>query len=356
MRDDSRLIIYGANGYTGEITARLAKEQGMTPVLAGRSEAPVAALARDLGLEHRAFGLDDPATLDAGLEGAKVVLHCAGPFSRTAAPMVDACLRKGAHYLDITGEVGVFEAVAARDAEARQRGVMLMPGAGFDVVPSDCLAAHLARRLPDATHLVLAFAGLGGGVSHGTALTMVENIHRGGLVRRDGALFPVPPGSLHRQIDYGRGPRLSMAIPWGDVSTAYRSTGIPDIEVYTPASWPLLVAARLGGFFPGLLGSRPVQRFLSRRVEARPKGPTPEERAAGRSVLWGEVLNAAGQRASARLTTPNGYTLTAVASLEIARRALSGDAPIGYQTPSLAYGPDLILSFEGTSREDLDAR
>src|SRR6187402_1304471 len=105
--------------------------------------------------------------------------------------MVDACLAERVPYLDITGEIAVFEAAAARDAEAKAAGVVLLPGAGFDVVPSDCLAAHLKRRLPSATSLALAFQVLGG-VSRGTATTAVENLARGGMVRRAGKLVAVP--------------------------------------------------------------------------------------------------------------------------------------------------------------------
>ncbi|MCB0159791.1 MAG: saccharopine dehydrogenase NADP-binding domain-containing protein, partial [Caldilineaceae bacterium] len=189
----SQWMIYGANGYTGALTARMAVAQGLRPVLAGRNADAVEALAAELGLDARVFDLTDPAAVDAGLAEMAVVLHCAGPFTRTSKPMADACLRTGVHYLDITGEINVFETLAARDDEAKQAGVMLLPGAGFDVVPTDCLAAHLHRRLPTATRLVLAFQALSD-VSHGTATTVIEQMGqgRGGMVRRDGQLVAVP--------------------------------------------------------------------------------------------------------------------------------------------------------------------
>ena len=188
-----QFVIYGANGYTGALTAREAVARGLRPILAGRNSPQVAAVAQRLGLPHRIAALDDGAALDALLQEVTVVLHCAGPFVHTAAPMVDACLRNGMHYLDITGEIGVYEALAARDVEAKAAGVMLLPGVGFDIVPSDCLAAHLKRRLPSATHLTLALRALGG-VSQGTAVTGLEAMARGegGMVRRDGKLTPTP--------------------------------------------------------------------------------------------------------------------------------------------------------------------
>ncbi|MCB9730820.1 MAG: saccharopine dehydrogenase NADP-binding domain-containing protein [Deltaproteobacteria bacterium] len=344
----SQILLYGAYGYTGKLIVRHAAAEGVDLVCAGRDHGRLRAVAEPHGMECRTFGLDDPAAMDRELSGIGVVIHAAGPFSRTSKPMADACLRNGVHYTDITGEIEVFEALAARDGEARARGVMLMPGTGFDVVPSDCLAVHLARQLPDATHLGLAFAGLGGGISHGTAMTMVENLHRGGLVRRDGELVSVPTGSLTTEVDFGRGPRPAMAIPWGDVATAWRSTGIPNIEVYVPMSRAAIAGARLLGHLGGLLGSKPVQRLLKWQVERRPAGPSDAQRAGGKSILVGWVRDDAGATATARLTTPEGYTLTAHASLAIARRALAGDAPIGYQTPAMAYGPDIVASLGGS--------
>ena len=344
-------LVYGANGYTGELIARKAASRGLRPILAGRSPGPVEGLASELGLAHRVFGLESAPALDGGLEGVTVVLHCAGPFSRTSRPMADACLRRGAHYLDITGEVEVFESLAARDAEARAHGSMLLPGAGFDVVPSDCLAAHLKRRLPTATRLALGFQS-SGRLSRGTATPLVENLHRGGLVRRGGDLVRVPAGYRTRVIDFGRGPRAAVTIPWGDVSTAFHSTGIPDIEVYLAAPAALrfgLIASRL---FRPVLRSGPVQRSLKRRIQAGPPGPSAEGRARGQSLLWGEASDATGRRVVARLRTPDGYELTALTALAIVERALAGDAPPGFQTPSRAYGPDFILGIPGCERQD----
>jgi short subunit dehydrogenase-like uncharacterized protein len=346
------LLVYGANGYTGELVARLAAGRGLAPVLAGRDGAAVGRLAGSLGLAHRAFGLDDPAALDAGLAGTRAVLHCAGPFSRTSRPMADACLRAGCHYLDVTGEGQVFAALSARDAEARARGVTLLPGAGFDVVPSDCLAAHLAARLPGAVRLTLAFQA-GGGPSRGTALTMAENLHRGGMVRRGGELTPVPAAWKTRRFDLGRGPVTCMTVPWGDVWTAWHSTHIPDIEVYMAAPAALRAFSRASRLAAPLLGAGPVQRLVAAAVRAAVSGPGAEERARRRARLYGEVEDGAGRRAAARLAVAEGYTFTARAAVACAERVLAGGAPPGFQTPSLAFGADFVLSIEGSERVDL---
>jgi short subunit dehydrogenase-like uncharacterized protein len=343
--------IYGANGYTGALIAREVVVRGHRPILAGRNAEALAALGQELGLEHRALPLDDPARVEAGIRGAGILVHCAGPFAHTYRPMVEACLRTGTHYLDITGEVEVFEGVAARDHEARAANIMLLPGAGFDVVPSDCLAAYLKRRLPSATRLALGFQSLSR-VSRGTATTMAENLHKGGLVRRGGVLTRVPAAWRTRVIDFGAGPVKAMTIPWGDVSTGLYSTGIPDIEVYIAAPWKLRFGARMTRYFGWLLGSRWMQQRMKRRIQARPPGPTPEQRARGQSFLWGEAMDAAGKTVVSRVRTPEGYTLTVDASLVIIDRILAGQAPTGFQTPSKAYGPDLVLQLKNVVRED----
>jgi short subunit dehydrogenase-like uncharacterized protein len=344
-------LLYGANGYTGGLVARLAAALGHRPILAGRNADAVCALSEELGFERRLFSLDAPARIDEALAGMSLVLHCAGPFSRTSPPMADACLRTRTHYLDVTGEIEVFEALAARDAEARAARVMLLPGCGFDVVPTDCLAAHLARRRPGARRLALGFQA-GGRLSRGTAATAIEGLGRGGLVRRGGVLTPVVAAWKTRTIDFGDGPRKAVTIPWGDVSTAWHSTGIPDVEVYMAASLALRAFAHAGRFLEPVLGSTAVRRFLTARVRAGVPGPSPEERRRGRAFVWGEAEDAEGRRAVSRLATPEGYTLTAHAALAVVERVLAGQAPAGFQTPAKAYGPDFVLGIEGVTRTD----
>jgi short subunit dehydrogenase-like uncharacterized protein len=281
-------LLYGANGYTGELIARRALAAGERPVLAGRSADSVGRLAAELGLEQRVFALDDPAAVDRGLAGVRAVLHCAGPFSHTAAPMADGCLRARVHYLDITGEIDVFEGMAARNPAALRAGITLLPGVGFDVVPSDCLAAHLHRRLPSATHLALGFQG-SALLSRGTATTMAQNLHRGGAVRREGRIVPVPTAWKTRVIDFGAGPVSAITIPWGDVATAYHTTGIPNIEVYMAAPRSMRAILKMARPLAPLLGTRSVQSILKRWIQSRPPGPGAAHRARARSRLWGEA-------------------------------------------------------------------
>ncbi|MUL35271.1 saccharopine dehydrogenase family protein [Gloeocapsopsis dulcis] len=349
----SSFLLYGASGYTGELITRLATQSGLTPILAGRNAQKIAPLATELGLEYCIFTLDDTAAIDEALADVPVVLNCAGPFSQTAKLIVAGCLRTNTHYLDITGEVAVFEAIAAQNFPAQTAGIMLLPGVGFDVVPSDCLAAHLKARLPTATQLTLAFQALGR-ISRGTATTMVEAQGKGGLVRRSGVLTSVPAAWKTRMIDFGQGAVTAVTIPWGDVSTAFYSTAIPNIEVYAafPASIRMgMVATR---YLSGLLSLPPVQNLQKRLIQNQLPGPTDTERTQGKSLLWGEVADDSGKTAASRLQCPEGYTLTAMTAVEIVSRVLAGQFLPGFQTPSLVYGADFILDFEGVVREDLD--
>src|SRR5687768_14042968 len=225
-------LIYGANGYTGELITRYAATSGMKPILAGRNAIAIEELAKKHHLEYRVFSLDETDRVDAALQEVDLVLHCAGPFSITSRSMVEACLRNKTHYTDITGEISVFKTMAALDDKARASEVMVMPGVGFDVVPSDCLARHLKDRLPSATHLSLAFYGMGR-ISHGTQATMTMNVGKGGAIRKDGKITSVPAAWKSREIDFGEVKKNGVTIPWGDVATAYHSTGIPNIEVFT---------------------------------------------------------------------------------------------------------------------------
>ena len=346
-------LLYGANGYTGALIARICRMRGtVKPILAGRDKSKIEPIAKQFGFDCRAFSLEDDKAIDEGLKDCAVVLHCAGPFTRTSKPMADACLRNGVHYLDITGELLVFEALAARDEEAKKANVMLMPGVGFDVVPSDCLASHLKRRLPTATHLTLAFHGLGR-ISHGTATTMVEKINLGGAVRRDGKITSVPAAWKTREIDFGNGEKTATTIPWGDVSTAYYSTGIPNIEVYSvlPASArKMMKASNYIGWF---LATGFMQSFLKSRIDAQPAGPSDEEREKGKTLLYGEATDDKGNKVISRQRGPEGYTLTALTALAITQKVLDGNFTTGFQTPAKAYGADLILEIEGAEREDV---
>lgn len=347
-------LLYGANGYTGALIAREARRRGLSPILAGRSAEPVQALAAELGLEARVFGLDDARRLAAGVRDVALVLNCAGPFSATAAPMIEACLAAGAHYLDITGEIDVLERAQALDARARAAGIVLCPGVGFDVIPTDCVAAALKQALPDATRLALGFDSRSG-MSPGTAKTSIEGLAAGGRVRRDGRIVRVPLAWQVRRIDFGDGAKLAMTIPWGDVATAFHSTGIGDVRVFMAAPPRLIARARRANLVRPLLGMRWVQRALKARVGRSVAGPSQAQRDTLPTWVWGEATNAHGERRTARIRTANGYRLTIDGALHVVDHVLAERPAAGAWTPSRLLGAGLVGRLPGSGPMEITA-
>lgn len=339
-----QLLIYGAYGYTGEQMVREAVRRGMRPIIAGRTASKLKPLANELQLEFRAF---DVGQARDNLAEVAVVLNCAGPFSSTARPLVEACLATGAHYVDITGEIPVFKACHDADERARKVGVVLCPGAGFDIVPTDCVAAMLKEHVPDAVTIDLAFS-FGTRPSIGTARTLVEGIEAGGLIRRDHRLEKVANAYRIKRVEFPSGKRWAATIPWGDVYTAGVSTGVANGMVYTALPFALAIALRIGSPLRGLLATPVAQRALNRLVERLfSGGPDQQARATQRTEFWGEATDPDGRRTSLRMSGPNVYAMTVDTALAIAAHCLAGTDHVGYVTPSMLMGAGFIGTREG---------
>jgi short subunit dehydrogenase-like uncharacterized protein len=345
------IILYGSYGYTGRLIAQVCRSKNLQIILSGRDRHALETQSRETGYPFETVSLDDGEALMRLLLNGRLVIHCAGPFQYTAITMAKMCIQTRTHYTDITGEHQVFEALAACDVQAKNAGVMILPGTGFDVVPSDCLALHLKNKLPSASHLVLAFKNSQGGMSRGTTRTMIEGLGLGSTVRQNGELIRIPLGKKVREVDFGSVRARCLNIPWGDISTAWRSTGIPNIEVYMAASDRTISSARMSSYFNWLFRMDWVKRFLRKKADQRGPGPSQDKRQSSKSILWGSVSDDAGNSATAIVETMNGYTLTAKASVLIAEKILNNNFREGYQTPATAYGPDLILELEDTIRK-----
>jgi short subunit dehydrogenase-like uncharacterized protein len=348
-----KILVYGSYGYTGQLIVAHAVKRGLDLILAGRDENQLRAQAEKYNLGYRAFSLDNTTALDSALQEVDAALHCAGPFGLTFRQMAEACIRNKKHYVDISGEIEGFEALAKMDEEAKRAGVMLLPGGGFDVVPSDCLSAYTAGKLQNATSLNLYIKSIGSGVSRGTARSGVENSHRQGRIRRDGKIQTVP-GAWHvKRMDFGRGESRVVSIGWGDVSTAYHSTGIPNITAYMGFPNAMIDGLYLTRVIGPLLYTRPMKNFLKWLIGILiPAGPSKEKNETGFSLMIAEVSDGT-KSVRAKLRTPEAYHLTALTSVEIMKRILASDYKAGFQTPSTAYGADFIMQFDGVTREDL---
>src|SRR5687767_2537778 len=339
-------LLYGSYGYTGQLIVDHAIKEGLRPILAGRDEKKLHVQAKKYNLEYRAFSLEETSKLDSSLREVDAVLHCAGPFVHTFRQMAETCLRNKKHYVDISGEIPGFEALAEMDSQAKEAGIMLLPGGGFDVVPSDCLAAHVKQRLPSATHFRLFMKDVAAGVSRGTAKSAIENMHRQGRVRRDGKLIQVPPAWRVLEQDFGRGPVKVVSVSWGDVSTAYYSTGIPNIETYFAFPRVMIDFFYSIRVLGPLLYNRIAKNILKSLINTfLPPGPNEEKRKKRFATMIGEVTDDKGNRAVSKLVTPEAYICTALTTVEIMTRILEDDCKAGFQPPSLAYGADFILKF-----------
>jgi saccharopine dehydrogenase (NAD+, L-lysine-forming) len=344
-------LLYGANAHTGGLIARAAARRGERPVLAGRSAGKIIPLAEELGLDYVVVDLLDSRALRSALAGVDVVAHCAGPFSATSARMVAACLDARTHYVDITGEIDVFESIYARSDEAAEAGIVLLPGGGFDVVPTDCVAASLHEAMPEATELDLAFR-VSGRIGPGTAKTALEGAGAGGQARVDGRIAGV--GLAHKRVlaEFPSGPRTVTSVPWGDVASAYRSTGIPNITTYTavPGGNLLSRGQRYLGYLTPVLGNSAVQKAGRGLVDRfMPQGGGEAEAPTGSCEVWGQVTDGEGRTLSATLTGPDAITLTVEAVLASVERLQRGGTTPGAHTPSTAFGGGFASELDGVT-------
>jgi short subunit dehydrogenase-like uncharacterized protein len=356
------LLVYGASGFTGQLIVEECVRRGIRPILGGRNAKTLQPVAQRFGLEMRVAPLlanivpgtprlTPPGTLppipsDAllfALDDVTVVLNCAGPFFRTAGSLSQACLERGVHYLDITGEIVVFEECRHRHHAAINREVVVLPGVGFDVVPTDCLASRLAATLPGSTLLELAFAG-GAGFSRGTLKTMVLSGGEGGAIRQDGNIVPVKSGWRTQRIAFRDQVREAVTIPWGDVSTAQWSTRIPNIHTYAALPSDVRRSLSFQPFIGPLLEIPRFRRYVERKIEERAAGPDASARSTARMHVWGRVTHPDGRTVEGTVETPEGYRFTAISAVEAAQRVMTAPPMPGYHTPSTAFGAHFLES------------
>lgn len=352
---EKRWMIYGAYGYTGALITEEAVRRGHRPVVAGRSADRLIPLAKRFGLDPLVLDLKDETALTKAVAECSLVLHAAGPFAETSGPMVRACLSAGTHYVDITGEVSVFEEIFARDPEAKQRGITLLPGAGFDVVSGDCLAKYVADKVPGATRLDLAVAAMAH-VSPGTARTMIKQLPRGMSVRREGRLRVSDAGEGERTVRFPGGARQAVPATLGELAAVYWTTGIPNITAYMALPSPVIGLMRwTGPLLQRLLASDPIRRAAERGARAVIRGPDAEARRKGRAFLWARASDEAGNAAEGWLETAEAYAFTAMAAVRCAEgilKKLPTEGCLGACTPAGAFGADFVLEIPGTKRLD----
>ncbi len=339
-----KVLLYGANGYTGRLIAESWPEEAHTLILGGRSAEAVGELASQLGKEDRIFDLEDNSATEKALQGVDLVLNAAGPFFSTAQPLVEACLQTKTHYVDITGEIEVFENIQSYHDQAQKKGIVLLPGAGFDVVPTDVLASKLKEKLPGAKSLTLAIASFGTTISHGTLSTAVSQLGKKGSVRKDHKLVPESVGKEGRYFEFGDKKRFAMSIPWGDISTAYWSTGIPNIRVFMDTPPSTYKKMKWQWLFNPILKWSWVKKRIQKYVDRNVSGPTEKQREEGFARVYGEVTDAEGNKQSMQLESPEPYAFTARSAIWFANHILDHPGRSGYFTPATWADRDEVLA------------
>lgn len=337
-------MIYGAYGYTGELVVNEVIKNERQPILAGRNESRLKLLSAKHGLAFRAFSVDAAAN---HLEGVGTLINCAGPFAETAEPLMNACLKHGIHYFDVTGEISVFQAASYKHDEAMRAKTVLCPGVGFDIVPTDCLAALLKRNLPEATKLELAF-DFGCLPSMGTTRTAIQHISEGCIVRKEGKLKNVKLGYRIRKIPFPCSDLWAVSLPWGDVYTTQISTGIPNAVVYVALPFFACWLTRLTNPFRRLFSRPNLQKWIiSQANKFLEDGPAENTRADTHTQFWGRVSTDDGRECTGTILGPNVYNLTAETAVAIAIKAEEDDKGGGYFTASMLVGEDFLTDRDG---------
>lgn len=342
-------MIYGATGFTGQLIVEICKQKNLTPTLAGRNPEKTKILADKYGLEWKSFGLENPSIVAKQIQDYELVLHCAGPFIETAEPMAEACIATNTHYLDITGEIPVYELLYNKHEKAKSQKVLLLPGVGFDIVPTDCVAMQIKRWLPDATELCLGFMGLSS-ISKGTAKSALAQAPYGSVIRKDGKLTRIPQFSLKREFKIMGRKKTLYSIPWGDVFTAYISTGIPNVSVYTYVPNEVLKMSWVMNLFSPMLKNKPILHAAQNLIDLFVKGPDENLRQRGFSYVVGYGKNAEGKEVEIEIRTKEGYQFTAESAVLAVQKILeqSVQIPGGFSTPSLTFGADFVYEIPGT--------
>lgn len=348
-------LIYGANGYGAKLIIEEAFKRGLRPILAGRNEEKISQLARRWNLQYLVFSLNDIDNVSSILKNYFLVLNCAGPFVSTAKILIQACLKSNTHYLDITGEIDVFEYAKKIDDEAKKAKVLITPGIGFDVVPSDCFAMYLKKNLPTANRLIIGI-DTPRSYSAGTAKTIFNSLLKGGLVRQKGELVKVPMYHKIRKMKFSNKVSTVATVPYADLASSYHSTKIPNIEVYMRFSSVDNVVTKIVSKLSLFFSFPAIKWFIDKCIELFIRGPSEIERKSTFVDFYGEVIDENGNVFMATMVTANGYDVNTKISVDIVDHIfklsdsrIESDSLCGYKTPAMLLGDDFVLHVPNVS-------
>lgn len=334
-------LIYGANGQTGQLVVDALLARGLKPVLGGRNDARVKALAEARGLRHRIFDLDDRNGLDHGISGFRLVVNLAGPFVGTSTALAQGCLRVGAHYADISAELADFRSLQPLAERASDSGVMLLPGIGFGFLITECLALHAWQRHRAAVQMQVGIRYSHHGQSRGSLKTLLENPALPGFRLEAGQLKSTAAFENQAEFDFGDGGRRRCAsYPWRAEALAIAaSTGLSTVETH-------IALPRLAQWltrYPALAKNPRIRKLLLGSA----RGPSPKQLQQGRSWVVAQTVDENGRRQSSLLSGPDPYRCTADAVAWAAQQILAGRVQEGLATPAQLFGTEPLKALPG---------
>jgi len=342
---NNRILVYGANGYSAQLIIENLIREGIVPVLAGRNEAAVKSVADKFKCNYKILDLSDSVVTRTAIVEFDFLLNCAGPFKFTANHLIDACIAAQTNYLDITGEIQVIEYAWSKNEDAKSAEIFIAPDVGFDVIPTDCLAKNLFNILPDAISLKLGLLTKRGKISRGTLLTTLEMLAELGKIRKDGKIIDSKIGEFSYQIIRDNFKFNGISIPWGDVSSAYYSTGIKNITVFLGVSRKMFKYKKLTNFTRNIISSQFINNLVARSIKKKITGPTLSERNNAETFLWGKVENKNGDSIENCYQVMEGYNSTQKGAVDIIKKVLEEPNLSGTKTPSMIMGHDYFDEF-----------
>ena len=316
-----RVVLFGATGFTGRLTARALVDRGERPLLAGRTATALHELADELGgLPVSVADATNEDAVSALLESEDVLITTVGPFARYGHAAVRAAVGAGVHYLDSTGEPAfVREVFETYGPEAAAAGCGLLTAFGYDYVPG-ILAGALALREagPAAVRVDVGYflrgpgAMSGGTAASGAGIVLAPSYAwRGGRLRRERT-------AARSRTMHLRG-RDKPAVSWGGsehLALPRFAPGLRDVNVYLgwtgPLTRPAVVGSAVLAAAVRLPGVRPALGALAGRLlPGSTGGPDAAARARVRTQAVAEAYDSAGRRlARVLLEGPNPYDLT----------------------------------------------
>jgi len=351
---NKKLMVYGANGYSAKLIIEELLSRGIKPVIAGRDKEKIITLAEQYSCEYLVFGLEEESIIDSAIKDFHTIINCAGPFKYTAKELIESCIRTKTNYLDITGEIPVFHLAFSKSEKAKESGIIIMPGVGFDIIPTDCLAKRLSEKMPDAVNLKLGFLNKKGKISRGTWLTTLEFLGGTGLIRRDGKIVESEIGQYSIKFKKGKISFYGLSIPWGDVYTSYQSTKILNAEIYFGVPFIVYQLRKILTPLLKLFRIPLIKSITSYFIKKNLTGPDKNQRDSTKTYLWGRVENTKGEMIEEIYRIMEGYNLTALGAAECAERVLNNFVEPGTLTPSMAFGSDFLDLF--VMKEDSDIK